>query len=613
MSVEMRPGWRALLLPILLCIAFAVHAAVPDLELQDSDRRLLQSLDRSYVHDYEQALAWYQRELEAAPYDVVLAIERCRFLSGAMGIEESDLYDRARAEHEACEKSLEASFPGHPEVLLYELEREYGESRIAAGNALVRSQADWNNAQLGRYHAAMAIAHDGQGKTEVARWHAQQALKFDKGADTRLIVAKGQLAEGARDEAIATLTAPLGLPDEAPWWERTARLDLLAQLGAREEVLALHSAMKSDTDSSYDHLRAGLSLARVNALEVAREEMKRAAEERWRGAEGAREAYLFELRFGTATQALEAYNRLRDFGYDQDLLLQYRALLLARDASLPWQLRDAIGALVVAGALAAAALAALFLIMPVHYFGLVRRVKGLGAHAYAGGWNLKHAWAFYFGIGVALLVAGYFAGVPDPGSERTELITKLPQGEGLAQMMLAFAGSLSIVALLLTIGARARGLAWSTEWPPWKAAAFGIGIGLALRTLILLVLPFSSEQPDAEVWRTYQPEIVALAETYGIATMLIVLGLYAPLVEEFLFRRVLLAAFSRHMRFGAANVLQAALFALLHMQPIFLPFLFALGWLAGHLARRSGGLLAPILLHATANLVVAVWYLLATR
>lgn len=608
------PSWlRAPVLPILLCIAFATHAAVPDLELSGSDSRLLESLDRSYVHDYEQALAWYQRELDAAPYDVVLAIERCRFLAGVMGIEESSLYGRAQAEHEACEKRLHASFPDHPEVLLYELENQYGETRIEAGKALVRSPAEWNNAQLGRYHTAMAVAHDGQGHTEVARWHAQQALNFDKGADTRLIVAKGQIDEGATDQAIATLTAPLGLPSEAPWWERTARLDLLAELGAREEVLTLHGTMKGDTDSSYDHLRAGLSLARVNALDAAREEMKRAAEERWRGAEGAREAYLFELRFGTATQALDAYNRLRDFGYDQDLLLQYRALLLARDVSLPWQLRDSIGALVIAGVLAAAALMALFLVMPVHYFGLVRQVKGLGAHAYAGGWNLKHAWVFYFGIGIALLVAGYFVGVPEPGSERMELITTLPQGAGLAQMMLAFAGSLSVVAVVLAIGGRARGLAWSAEWPPWKAAAFGIGIGLALRILIVLVLPFSPEQPDAEVWRTYQPEIVALAETYGIAAMLAILVAYAPFVEEFLFRRVLLGAFSRHMRFGAANVLQAALFALLHVQPIFFPFLFVLGWLAGHLARRSGGLLAPILLHATANLVVATWYILTTR
>jgi membrane protease YdiL (CAAX protease family) len=602
---------RALAAPILLCIALAAAAAVPDLELKGSDARLLQSLDRSYLHDYEEALAWYARELEAAPYDVVLAIERCQFLAGVMGLEESNLYERARAQQEACEKELRARFPGHPEVLLYELENQYGENRIAASKSVETSLAEWNHAQLGRYHALLAVAHDSEGNTEAARWHALRALHFDKGADTRLIVAQGQIEAGARQEALATLTAPLGLPREAAPWERNARLDLLAELGAREEALALHQAMRSDTENGYDHLRAGLSLARVNALDEAREEMRRATEERWRGADGAREAYLFELRFGTATQALEAYNRLRDFGYDQDLLLQYRVMLLARDASLPWQPRDAIGALTIACAVAVAALAALVLIMPVHYFGLARRLKGLAGHPYAGGWNLAHAWVFYFGVGIALLVAGYFAGVPPLGSERNGLITALPEGAGLARMMLAFAGTLSVVALLLAAGGRARGLAWSTEWPPWKAAAFGIGIGLALRLLVLLAVPSTS--PDPELWRTYQPEIVALTGTYGIGAMLIVLGAYAPLVEEFLFRRVLLGAFSRHMRFGAANVLQAALFALLHLQPLFFPFLFALGWLAGHLARRSGGLLAPVLLHATANLVVAAWYIVATR
>lgn len=84
-----------------------------------------------------------------------------------------------------------------------------------------------------------------------------------------------------------------------------------------------------------------------------------------------------------------------------------------------------------------------------------------------------------------------------------------------------------------------------------------------------------------------------------------------PLVEEVLFRGVLLTGLARHISFGWANVIQATLFATLHLTPALLPFFLLMGLMGGELMRRSGGLFVPILTHALNNgaAVVALWWL----
>ena len=60
------------------------------------------------------------------------------------------------------------------------------------------------------------------------------------------------------------------------------------------------------------------------------------------------------------------------------------------------------------------------------------------------------------------------------------------------------------------------------------------------------------------------------------------------------------------MPFLGANLVQAALFALAHDQVASYPAYFLLGFVAGILRRRSGGMAAPIVLHAANNLLAAL-------
>jgi membrane protease YdiL (CAAX protease family) len=107
---------------------------------------------------------------------------------------------------------------------------------------------------------------------------------------------------------------------------------------------------------------------------------------------------------------------------------------------------------------------------------------------------------------------------------------------------------------------------------------------------------------DDTLWKL----IGSLRDQYGLATALWVVAVSAPVVEEFVFRGVLYRSFAAHLRPGWANVVQAALFSAMHMNLQAAFVLFILGLVLGTVARRSGTLLAPMILHATFNLIAAL-------
>ena len=77
-----------------------------------------------------------------------------------------------------------------------------------------------------------------------------------------------------------------------------------------------------------------------------------------------------------------------------------------------------------------------------------------------------------------------------------------------------------------------------------------------------------------------------------------------PVIEEILFRGVMLQSLARHMSFRWAAVVQAAAFALVHDQPIQMPMLFLMGLVAAKMVRSNGGGLLPaIALHMANNLM----------
>lgn len=107
---------------------------------------------------------------------------------------------------------------------------------------------------------------------------------------------------------------------------------------------------------------------------------------------------------------------------------------------------------------------------------------------------------------------------------------------------------------------------------------------------------------------------ISLGLRLPLALLVVSLG---PLVEELLFRGVLLSSLARHVGSGWAIVLTAAMFACVHLPDLSflwyaLPNLALLGLVLGWLRVRSGSIWPAVLAHGVNNLLAVVsWFVMA--
>ena len=82
--------------------------------------------------------------------------------------------------------------------------------------------------------------------------------------------------------------------------------------------------------------------------------------------------------------------------------------------------------------------------------------------------------------------------------------------------------------------------------------------------------------------------------------------LLVPIFEEVFFRGLLLSWLNRHMRFVPALIVQAALFAAMHVYPVVFPYAFLSGIATGYVRRTTGSTLNTVLMHGINNVVLLI-------
>ena len=125
---------------------------------------------------------------------------------------------------------------------------------------------------------------------------------------------------------------------------------------------------------------------------------------------------------------------------------------------------------------------------------------------------------------------------------------------------------------------------------------YGLCVGLAVQTVsIYFLMAAAFAAPSA------MEEYGQLMDSMGIGALLYG-TVAAPVVEELIYRGLTLKIFQKAFPFWAANVMQAALFGLMHMNLIQSSYAFLLGMLLGWLGRKYGTLKGCILCHFVINL-----------
>jgi membrane protease YdiL (CAAX protease family) len=156
------------------------------------------------------------------------------------------------------------------------------------------------------------------------------------------------------------------------------------------------------------------------------------------------------------------------------------------------------------------------------------------------------------------------------------------------------------------------GLRFGLRWADTRALAVGAALEMMLAAAVLPLLTLSREAEPQQLLRD-------LNQSRGAPPVfLFVIGavVLAPLVEELLYRGLLLRALLRRMEPAGAVFSSAIVFALVHYVGDpgtlpFLPALTALGVVLGLVALRTGTLKWPILIHAGFNLTTTILFLTA--
>lgn len=188
----------------------------------------------------------------------------------------------------------------------------------------------------------------------------------------------------------------------------------------------------------------------------------------------------------------------------------------------------------------------------------------------------------------------------------------------------AITGGMQLVTSVGILYALSRG--WRTSGFPrsvglvlklsdWWAflAGFALQIVIVLAVVAPTIALLGIEQPAQQ--RIAQI-IESSASNSGLIGLLFVTVALAPMVEEVLYRGVLLRAIFRlGLRDNAAIVISAAVFASIHLvdpqAAIVVPGLFVLGLVLARVTLKTGNLSRAILLHAGVNSLAAIALILS--
>lgn len=590
----------SLLLRCLACCALLAPGAVrAQTDFRDSDA-VYEVFEARQRLLYEDLKTQYAAGLTAAPDDLALSVSHCEFLDRFAAAEDISWIESASADTKRCQQALRDRWADAPEVQVYLLESRYGDGVLDTAKNLWEASADWSDALRGRVAAQLSWAYGGTGRPGEAGEMAVAAARLGQAAlipdAVRHLAAAGEAAEAA--ELLQ------GAPPAETLWQARARIE--AALELPDPMVACDELLR--------HRDAGFEIDPEVSARVQLRAGDFAAAERLLGdSEGAEtDPSLRSLRFDLAIAKADFYSATALVSVSVDgfevAVRRYATVL----AHAPWL---AIGspmvlvtAIVLAALLAVAALPGVLLV-PVHYRGLMRRANGATAPPPFAGVGLRHAWA-----GVAVMLVVPFAAAMFIDSSQVLVLFGQGGESDTARFVDTLYADLATALVLLP-------LAWRIEPRHWFGTRQDLraDLGAVLRAwaavfLVGFLLALWRHAQGGGEDSTLQTRMVKSliedgVQQYGLAVTLLLIAALIPLLEELVFRGLLLGGMARHIGFGWANFWQALVFALIHLDTPRLPFYFALALAAGWLVRRHRTLWPAIALHglnnALATLLVA--------
>lgn len=610
-SPELRPKTAPSPALVAPPAASAASAVADDAEFsRGSDKRLIERLEHAQEDEYHRVVAGYAHAIEARPGDARLALERLRFIE-RFSFSEDVTIASAEDDRQRATDYLYSVFPDEPGTVLHRLGTLWGAELEQEAQAYAAAVRRWPAADAAAFHLMRARAAAATGSSEEARRLALMSFESAPTADAAILYTRHIGSDAtARSRSLDLLQHSVFEAAE-PWVQRQ-QLDLLFTVGAEAPALALYDRLREAAPEVLADTELAASLARAGRVDAARSILADVEVTEWNRARELRLRYEFELEHGSGEQALKAYRDWRDAGPMNDFLLRERLRLLQRHPGAAWTLEDLPGALMLALVFLVSLACPLVVLLPIHYWSLLRQRRGKAAGWPGASWNLKHAWLL-LGAHAGAVVVALWCFAPDTlaqwmADDTDAPATVIPAAD-LYRAQLWIWAVVALLAAALLHRARAWRLFRPTCWGWWKSIGIGCGLAVVLRMVLGLVdslVPGGLVAPAIEAGTIAESLFGEILDAHGAGGLFLIVGLAVPVLEEVMFRGVLLQAFARHIPFGWANVVQAAGFALIHENLPLMPFYFTMGVCTGILARRSGSLLAPIAVHAMNNTLACI-------
>ncbi|WP_196892431.1 type II CAAX endopeptidase family protein [Aureivirga marina] len=583
---------------------------------QDFDASLLlNKINYSNSAQFQYYLKKYDQYLEENTNDLMVFIERCKFLENYL--EQKDISKEKRLQLEDAlekyQKKLYREFPNHPKTAIYKLEHspkeKHKEILQKAEHSIVSNSHFWNEKdksfiyeQLGHYHLSK--------NNSLAIKYALQAKKHEPEKDYSDLIANAYRLNGDIEKAAAILEQNLHLSKDIHSLSKKA--NLLFEIGKLDIASKTYKQILA-RDSTYvlnEHLAA--LFEKNHEYKLARKFLVKDTVGSWKKLAHLQKLVAFDIKYSDPKITLETYRRLQELNPKDDFFGIKRFDIFLKDPTSSWKWSEIFHFLIFIGFITCLLIIPFIWILPIIGLEVVLKNNNFKIVTKTPfDWSIRYFWyvSFCYLLTTSLVIfifeyqdfIAVYLKVGEIETFAKEATSTLSQ----AHQMLFFV-FLMFITTLFTLNKKRLEYYYNSTFSIYNIVLFGF-IFVIFNSLLLKGLDYLfhvEEIVNISYFSAAKEEVAAVLKEYGFSVAFLLVAIIVPIYEETIFRGIILGSVEQHIGFRFANIFQAILFGLVHGSVKLFIFYFIFGFILGIVAKRSKGLLTNIVFHGINNMVV---------
>ena len=584
-------------------------------DFKDFNHNLLfKVLKNSEGDKYKEIIGKYNKYLSIHPNDIKVLLEKARFVSIAQ-YNELEEYNPNQEYLDSLNTTLYSQFPNEPLIIEYKIGNLWGNDKKEYLLELIKRFTD-NNSLFGKsivgliYFEAANISYE-ENKFKVASNQIQKAIFNDPKYEYCLLNAKIWIELNQNDFALKVLNDKRDTIQNVSFLNEKAKLFLIVK--SFKKAIELYDKINIKDPSFINNQDLATALEGAQLYKSARKYLIKDTTEGWQKPKAYLNLFLHDLNYEEGKLGISSYNSLRDLGFKQDFFAIYRIKLFLKYPLAIWNFRDLFGILSLFAFIGILLFIPSIFILPIYV--LWQRKFSVGEIiSLKFNWGLKSIWLVTF----AYLFLYFFSSI----SETDAFYANFDFGENLfvltdeinasSQMVFMIFMAIIVASFLTQVKGNIISLHSKTILS-MVLMVFGYFISFKIASGSYIFFgkkAFDINSSDLAsfnlIFNAIDEQVKSLILVYGIWVTLLMVSLIVPIYEELMFRGIILNGFSRYIGFKKSNILQAALFGLLHQELFLFPIYMLFGWLCGQMTRKNESLLANIIFHIINNLIATL-------